>query len=168
MRKHKDTLAALKSVKNLLAECPMCQKEFPLRQALLFYADEPIPEKVVQIRADWEDELHQRGQDLRTRRKRASEGAEKKSIDVKRGFGFQQIAPLIEGFGFNPRDCRSLGNPIDYLIFDGLTDGGTPDRISFVDIKVGQGDLNAHQRSIRDAVEAGNVRMEAVSWPRRY
>lgn len=167
MGKRQDTLTVLESIKNLIAECPHCQEEFPLRRALLFYANEPLPEKAMGIVKQRERELREREEDLRERRKRASVTTEAISVSVQLGFSLERIAPVLSGFGFHPRDCRALGDPIDYLVFEGLTEGGVPERVCFVDIKTGDARLNAHQRSIQAAVEAGNVNMERVSWPRK-
>jgi len=167
MRKGQDALAVLKSIRNLIAECPNCQEEFPLRRALLFYADAPIPGEVEELRRQRELDLRQQEQDLKKRRKRASVGAEETSVSVQLGFSLETIAPVLKGFGFNPRDCRPLGDPIDYLVFDGLTEGSLPERVCFVEVKTGEARLNAHQRSAEEAVQSGKVRWEAVSWPHK-
>lgn len=165
VRARRDTLTVLRSIENLIAECPNCQREFPLRRALLFYADKTLPAKAVEIKNEKERILLEREEDLRERRKRASVGAEATSVNVQLGFSLERIAPVLKGFGFHPRDCRALGDPIDYLVFEGLTECGVPERVCFVDIKTGEAGLNRNQRSIRDAIQAGNVSMETVSWP---
>lgn len=69
----------------------------------------------------------------------------------------EQMAPLLPGFGFNPRDARFIGNPVDYVVFDGLCEGALR-RIVFVEVKTG-GSLNGNERQVRAVVEAG-----AVEW----
>jgi predicted Holliday junction resolvase-like endonuclease len=61
-----------------------------------------------------------------------------------------------------------MGNPIDYVCFDGLSDvlDGHADSIKtirFVDIKTGKSNLNKSQRKIRDAVEGSKVIFEIVN-----
>jgi predicted Holliday junction resolvase-like endonuclease len=34
----------------------------------------------------------------------------------------EQLAPVLPGFLFNPADARFIGSPVDYIIFDGLTE----------------------------------------------
>ena len=36
----------------------------------------------------------------------------------------ERIAPSLKGFPFQCNDCRSLFQPIDYLVLEGLTDTG--------------------------------------------
>jgi len=75
----------------------------------------------------------------------------------------EQIAPILPEFRFNPADARFIGSPVDYIIFDGLTevaDEKSRDiRIVFMDVKKGTGSLTRTQRIIRNAVEN-----KAVSW----
>lgn len=42
----------------------------------------------------------------------------KKSKAVTRGQAHEQILPLLEGFEYNLSDCRFLGTPIDYIIYE--------------------------------------------------
>jgi predicted Holliday junction resolvase-like endonuclease len=49
----------------------------------------------------------------------------------------ERIAPVLEEFRFNKNDCRSLFDPIDYVIFDGLHKNGKVQKIFFIDIKSG-------------------------------
>ncbi len=75
----------------------------------------------------------------------------------------EQLAPVLPGFLFNPADARFIGSPIDYIIFDGLTDVADDKkrsiRIVFMDVKQGSGSLTRTQRVIKKAIED-----KAVSW----
>ena len=64
--------------------------------------------------------------------------------------------------GYSPKDFRFLGNPIDFIIYDGLgevTDGNRDSikSIIFLDIKTGNSQLNKVQRRIRDCVLDGRI-----------
>lgn len=80
----------------------------------------------------------------------------------------EQMAPLLPGFVYSPADSKFLGDPIDYVIFDGLTEArdGTGDldavEVVLIDVKYGKADLNKYQRAIARAVEAGRIRFEVV------
>lgn len=85
----------------------------------------------------------------------------KKSERVARGFTVENFAPFLQK-KYSPTDFRHLGDPIDYVIYDGLTDihQGVADEIKeiiLLDIKTGQSRLNKGQRRIRDAVNSGKV-----------
>jgi len=75
----------------------------------------------------------------------------------------EQMAPLLPSFGYHPADSRFIGSPIDYVIFDGLSEVSDGDgktiRIVFMDVKHGSSDLTRTQRIIKKAVEE-----KAVSW----
>ena len=73
------------------------------------------------------------------------------------GFLLERLAPSMKGFPFVRNDCRSLFEPIDYLIFDGLTKNGSVSKIVFADIKTGDSTLKASQREIRRLVERRRV-----------
>jgi len=53
-------------------------------------------------------------------------------------------------------DCRFLGDPVDFLAFNGVSVGRVSS-ISFIEVKSGQSRLNAHQKSIKDAVQDKKV-----------
>src|SRR5207244_3901928 len=48
----------------------------------------------------------------------------------------EQMAPLLAGFPYQPADARFLGDPIDYVVFNGYTsvkdDGSDPESIEVV------------------------------------
>jgi predicted Holliday junction resolvase-like endonuclease len=75
----------------------------------------------------------------------------------------EQIAPMLPEFLYNPADARFIGSPVDYIIFDGLTevsdDKKSSIRIIFMDVKKGGGSLTRTQRIIKGAIDE-----KAVSW----
>ncbi len=94
------------------------------------------------------------------------QGAEQ-SRAVLKGKMAEQIAPLLPGFAYWPADARFLGDPVDYVVFDGysaLKDGDVEGDLEIVilDIKQGKSMLTEGQRQIAKAVEAGRVRFEVV------
>lgn len=78
----------------------------------------------------------------------------------------EQMAPLLPEFMFNPADARFIGSPVDYVVFDGLTDVADEKkneiRIIFMDIKQGKSNLSRTQRVIRDAVLAKQISWETL------
>ncbi|MDR3577868.1 MAG: Holliday junction resolvase-like protein [Anaerolineaceae bacterium] len=100
------------------------------------------------------------------------ERARKESVDQSRntlkGKMAEQMAPLLPGFNFLPADSRFLGDPVDYVVFDGyshMRDGGGSGEeleLVIVDIKQGQAVLSSSQRAIAKAVEDGRVRFDVV------
>jgi predicted Holliday junction resolvase-like endonuclease len=69
---------------------------------------------------------------------------------------FERMAPYLPGFDYNPKDARFIGDPVDFIIFDGLSDGEVRNVI-FVEVKTGGGTLNGNERKIRNAVKERRV-----------
>jgi predicted Holliday junction resolvase-like endonuclease len=63
----------------------------------------------------------------------------------------QHFVPHMPDFAFDPRDVRFLGSPIDFVVFDGLSEGDLR-RIVLVEVKTGNASLSARERAVRDAV----------------
>ena len=73
-----------------------------------------------------------------------------KAVNI--GFIMERIIPALEQFQWKHSDCRSTGgDPIDYIIFEGLTDGEVK-KIIFVDVKTGNANLTNRQKEIRDVI----------------
>ena len=100
------------------------------------------------------------------------ERARKESVDQSRntlkGKMAEQMAPLLPGFNFLPADSRFLGDPVDYVVFNGYTSlrdaNGSADDLEVVilDIKQNTAALSPSQKAIARAVEEGRVRFDIV------
>lgn len=78
---------------------------------------------------------------------------------VVKGQAAEQLAPL--NFDYLPSDARFLGSPVDYVVFDGLSDGDEVE-VVFLEVKTGGSRLSSRERRIREAVEQGRVRWEEL------
>ena len=76
----------------------------------------------------------------------------------------ERFAPFVPGFGYEPADARFLGSPVDYVVFDGLTEGQVKG-IAFVEVKTGMAALSPHQRQVHEAIKAGRVTWRLLSIP---
>jgi hypothetical protein len=80
----------------------------------------------------------------------------------------EQFAPLLPGFEYLPADARFLGDPVDYVVFDGyaaMRDANLEDadlEVVILDVKHGRSKLSDGQRAIAKAIDAGRVRFEVV------
>src|SRR5258706_12753054 len=66
------------------------------------------------------------------------EDAVQRSLAVTAGKVHEQLVPYLPEFGFNPKDARFLGSPVDLIVFDGLADGELR-RVVFLEVKTGGG-----------------------------
>src|SRR4029077_15087341 len=98
--------------------------------------------------------------------------AVRRSLAVVTGKVSEQLVPYWPQFPFQPRDARFLGAPVDFVVFDGLTEGavrrvvvvevkteGAVRRLVCVEVKTGDARVSPRERGIRDAVDRG-----AVEW----
>ena len=79
-----------------------------------------------------------------------------RSQAVTSGKVFEQLVPHLPGFEFNPRDARFLGSPVDFVVFDGLSEGEVR-RVVFLEVKTGGAQLTSRERTVRNSVRAGHV-----------
>ena len=84
----------------------------------------------------------------------------RRSLAVVTGKVSEQLVPHFPQFPFASRDARFLGSPVDFVVFDGLSEGeGAVRRVVFVEVKTGEARLSPRERGVREAIERG-----AVEW----
>ena len=98
--------------------------------------------------------------------------AQKRSVNTSRavlkGKMAEQMAPIMPEFRYLPSDAKFLGDPIDYIVFDGYTDfrdgdGQAEDiEVVLIDIKSGGARLTKGQQAIAQAIQDGRVRFETI------
>lgn len=91
----------------------------------------------------------------------------RQSAATVRGQIAEQMAPMLPGFNYDPADCTFVGEPIDYVIFDGLAaarrgEGDGIVTIVLLDVKTGKSRLSQAQRLVKDAVETGNIQFKTA------
>jgi len=87
-----------------------------------------------------------------------------RSLAVTTGKVYEQLVPYLPEFPFNPKDVRFLGSPVDFVVFDGLSDGHLT-RIVFVEVKTGAADLSTRERRVRDAVQDSRIEWYELRGP---
>src|SRR4030081_3937067 len=84
------------------------------------------------------------------------EDAVQRSLAVTAGKVHEQLVPYLPEFGFNPKDARFLGSPVDLVVFDGLS-AGEVRRGVFLEVKTGGAQLTTRERQVRAVIEAREV-----------
>ena len=120
------------------------------------------------IKAEYEQYIAE----LELEHQQALTAAQKRSVNTSRavlkGKMAEQLAPILPQFQYLPSDAKFLGDPVDYVVFDGYTDfrdgDGTAEDIEVVliDIKSGGARLTKGQVAIAQAIRDGRVRFETV------
>lgn len=145
----------------LSASCPNCGHHISLSKALLFDGRKKFPEAAEAKRLELVKEIDDRVADLVERQKKAKTKSEKTATAVGIGKIIEKILPAHKNFTIPASDCRFLGEPIDMIVFDGISQNNI-NHITFLDVKTGAARLNAHQKLVRDTVNEHKVKWSVV------
>ena len=96
----------------------------------------------------------------------ARQNAIQQSRAVTWGQMYEQFVPHLPDFDFNPKDARFLGQPVDFVVFDGLDEGDLR-QIVFVEVKTGDAKLTVRERQVRDAIRDRRIEWKQVTGLRR-
>jgi predicted Holliday junction resolvase-like endonuclease len=159
MKNYKEAKEVIKTLNDgsFYCECPCgCGEEIKLNQASLFYLDDFSPKGKIAYQ-ELLDNLKEQRIELREREEKLKAKRQVAAKAVNFGFISERIAPALRHFPFVHRDCRSLFEPIDYIIFEGLSKNASVSKIIFTEIKTGNARLNGHQKEIKSLVEKKKV-----------
>ena len=76
--------------------------------------------------------------------------SQKKSSEVRLGQISEQLAPFLDGFTYDTKNTKFLGQPIDLIAFE-------QDKVVFIEVKTGGAQLSPKQRHIKDLIQNGQV-----------
>lgn len=101
----------------------------------------------------------------------------KKALDSSRntirGKIGEEIVPLLPNFPYTLADAKFSGNPVDYIVFDGMSefrDGNNEKEITiiFADIKYNTASNSRVQTAIKRAIEEGRVKWENIKLDKEF
>lgn len=138
------------------ANCPTCGEGINLKDASLFSVDN-FNAQAKQLLSEKKEELKIQREAISKKKSSTQQRVETTTNSVNMGFILERLAPVLEHFPFDKNDCRSLFDPIDYVIFEGLQKTGKVQKIFFVDIKSGKAKLKANQKAIKQMIELKKV-----------
>ena len=95
--------------------------------------------------------------------KRIRKDAIKRSQSVTTGKVLEHIVPYFPEFKYNPKDVRFIGTPVDFIIFDGLSEGNVR-KVVFAEVKTGKSRLSKGETQVKAAVKSGQVCWEEIRW----
>ena len=96
--------------------------------------------------------------------KEARRDAVHRSQAVTLGKVYEHLIPYLPDFRWNPKDARFIGTPVDFLVFDGLSEGHLR-AIVFVEVKTGTSSMSVRERQVRDAVLGQRVEWQQLNLP---
>lgn len=144
------------SISHLTSECPKCKSNNNSENWFFGYKKS---ESVIEKCERQLQEIQSRKEKLKTLRDEVYNSMLINVKSVNIGFISERLFPALESFRFNHNDCRSTGgDPIDYVVFEGLAEKNEIDFIHFVDVKTGDSRLSSRQREIKQVIEDKNVK----------
>ncbi|HVZ81603.1 MAG TPA: Holliday junction resolvase-like protein [bacterium] len=160
---------ANKVIKNLesggfFIDCPCCGESMNAKESNLFFLDD-FPPAAKTIYDQKVKDLKDRKEQLKNRKIEIPQVSQLVSRAVNVGHILERMAPAMKGFRFDREDCRSLFDPIDYVVFQGMSNKKKIENIFFMDIKSGNARLNNVQREIKEAVSSNNVNFDIYEVP---
>lgn len=138
------------------ANCPNCGEGIKLKDSSLFSLDN-FNAQAKQLLNEKKEELKIQREEISKKKVSTQKRVETTTGSVNMGFILERLAPVLEHFPFDKNDCRSLFDPIDYVIFEGLQKTGKVQKIFFVDIKSGKAKLKANRKAIKQMIEQRKV-----------
>lgn len=120
------------------------------------------------IRAEYEQKISE----LQQKHQEEILNAQKRSVNTSRavlkGKLAEQFAPILPEFPYLPSDAKFIGDPIDYIIFDGYSDfregqcEADDIQIILLDVKSGNARLHHGQQAIAKAVQNKRVSFQTL------
>jgi predicted Holliday junction resolvase-like endonuclease len=144
----------LKAQSDIYCECPFCKELFRLNEARLTFGKK--------ARKDLLDRLRELKIDFQQRLQEEREDARKRSRAVSKGLMLENICPYLPTFKHHPRDARFLGDPVDFVIFDGLFSKGKVSELTIAEVKSGNATLKDVEKSVKHAIDKGRVNWELI------
>ncbi|MEM2112334.1 MAG: Holliday junction resolvase-like protein [Candidatus Bathyarchaeia archaeon] len=144
----------LKAQSEIYCECPFCKELFRLNEARLTFgkrAKKDLLDRIRSMREDFELKLLQERED-----------AKKRSRAVSKGLMLEHICPYLPSFAHHPRDARFLGDPIDFVVFNGLFPKREVTELTIAEVKSGGAQLNEVEKSIEKTIRKGRVNFEVI------
>lgn len=123
-----------------------------LRAEMKRTADDVVEREVSLLSREWQ----KREED------RIRKDAIRRSREVIHGKVTEHLIPFFPSFPWNPSDARFLGSPIDFVVFDGLSEGEVRE-IVLVEVKSGSSrSLTQREKAVQTCVRRGEVSFTVI------
>jgi predicted Holliday junction resolvase-like endonuclease len=156
----KKLIRELKNSLDLAIECPSCRRKIPAPKADLFTED-ALSQSALTYKSDCERRMSELKSEIHDLTIKKKDRIARTTLAVNIGFIIEKFAPVLRGFGYDPRDCRGIFEPIDYIVFHGAHRSEVS-HLEFVDVKSGKAMLKPHQKAIGRVVKTGNISFQIM------
>lgn len=152
----KKKISFIEQINGLISECPYCHS--PNQSDNWFFGNDRNECSEEQYQKQLRD-IEVRKEKLKSIRDQVYQSTYTTTKFVNIGFISERLFPALPSFRFDHNDCRSTGgDPIDYVVFEGLSTKGYVESIQFIDVKTGMAKLTPRQEEIKKVINDRNVK----------
>ena len=83
------------------------------------------------------------------------------SARIISGKTIEKLLPFFKNFKYDSHDMRFIGEPIDYIVFDGYSKKNLR-QIVFLEVKSGKGKLTKEQNELKKIIKKKKIKWEEV------
>ena len=123
--------------------------------AMLFAVVIFLAVKYIYLRANFEQRIKEW---LEKEEARIRKDAIERSARTLSGKTLEKLIPFLDRFPYDAHDLRWLGDPIDFIIFDGYSSNKSPKQIVFCEVKSGNSNLSKIQNEIKELIDKKKVK----------
>lgn len=115
---------------------------------------------------EWQVKYIQDIEELKILFKNSEKIIKAKSVSSSRrslvGKFIERFIPFLKKIPYEPSDMHFLGQPIDYIVFEGLHQDKI-EKVIFVEVKTGKSKLTKREKSLKEAIEKRKVSWKQIN-----
>lgn len=112
------------------------------------------------LSSEWQVKYIRDIEDLKKLFKESEKVIKAKSVSSSRrslvGKFIERFIPFLKRSPYEPSDMHFLGQPVDYIVFEGLHEDNVK-KVVFLEVKTGESKLTKREKSLREAIEKKRV-----------
>jgi len=148
----------------------MIEKEYAIKleqgKSLLDKIKEENKTQLEKLSKDWQVKYIQDIDELKKLFKESEKIIKTKSVSSSRrslvGKFIERFIPFLNKLPYEPSDMHFLGQPVDYIVFQGLHEDKV-DKVIFVEVKTGKSKLTQREKSLKETIEKKRVDWKEIN-----
>lgn len=117
------------------------------------------------LEKDWKIKYIKDIEELKRLFKESEKVIKEKSVSSSRrslvGKFIEKFVPFLSKHKYSPADMHFLGQPVDYIVFEGSKDDNIK-RVIFLEVKTGQGKLTKREKTLKETIEKKRVAWKEI------
>lgn len=146
------------------------EKEYEIKlekdKSLLEKIKEENKTHLEKLAKEWQVKYIQDIEELKKLFKDSEKIIRAKSVSSSRrslvGKFIERFIPFLKKLPYEPSDMHFLGQPVDYIVFQGLHEDKI-DKVIFVEVKTGQSKLTKREKSLKETIEKKRVGWKEIN-----